>query len=210
MRVTGEGGRTSRGREAEAARTRGRFAELLRRHAAAEAGRSQPAPRRDAPARSPPGDGLAEPRGEGLAQGRRAVPARLGPPGSSLEQLADPALAAAGRAPSPSAPPGAQPIVEPARATLALAVRAVVPAVEALRLGGREALSLDFGRALGVELRQRPGGVELSLSTSAALAPAARAELPGLLRALAGRGVPVVRAEVRSRGEPGGGRRDRR
>jgi len=91
-----------------------------------------------------------------------------------------------------------------------MAVRAVVPAVEAFRLGGREALSLDFGRALGVELRQRPGGVELSLTAAAALAPAARAELPGLLRALAARGVPVLRAEVRERSEPGGLRRERR
>ncbi|HET8734372.1 MAG TPA: hypothetical protein VFM45_11450, partial [Anaeromyxobacteraceae bacterium] len=65
---------------------------------------------------------------------------------------------------------------------------------------GRPALALDFGPALSVELRQRGEGVELALTAAAALAPAARAELPGLLRALAARGVPVLRAEVRQRG----------
>jgi hypothetical protein len=94
---------------------------------------------------------------------------------------------------------GGAPLTEPARASLAAAVRAVVPAVEAFRAGGREALALEFGPALGVELRQVSGGIELTLSTAPALAPAARVELDGLVRTLAARGVPVVRAEVRAR-----------
>jgi hypothetical protein len=79
---------------------------------------------------------------------------------------------------------------------LAAAVRAVPPAVVAFRLGGREAVALDFGAALGLVLRREPGGVALTLAVVPGLAAAARAELPGLLRALAGRGVAVVRAEV--------------
>jgi hypothetical protein len=75
----------------------------------------------------------------------------------------------------------------------------VVPAVEAFRLAGRDALALDFGPALGVELRRGPEGIEVRLHASPGLAPAARAELPGLVRTLVARGVPVARAEVRSR-----------
>jgi hypothetical protein len=90
--------------------------------------------------------------------------------------------------------------------TLALAVRAVVPAVEAFRLGGREALTLDFGRALGVEVRAMPGGVTVTLAAAPGLLPAARAELPGLVRALAARGVNVLHADVRERGGQGRGR----
>jgi len=208
VRVNGERGGPPRA--GEAARSRGRFAELLRRHAGEQSARWQPAARRGAPASPWSGEPHADPRAEGQAAGRRAPSARAGRGGSGLEPLAEPGPVAAGRSPAPPPPAGPQPPAEPARATLALAVRAVVPAVEAFRLGGREALSLDFGRALGVEVRQRPGGVEVSLTAASALAPAARAELPGLLRALAARGVPVLRAEVRERGEPGGVRRERR
>jgi hypothetical protein len=87
----------------------------------------------------------------------------------------------------------------PAVAGLAAAVRALPPAVEAFRRTGQASLTLDFGSALGVELRAAPGGVTLTLTAAPGLGPAARAELPGLLRTLAARGVQVVRAEARSR-----------
>ena len=207
MRVTGEGAARAATREAEAARRRGRFDELVRRHAAGQAGRAAPAPAQAEAVRRPAGEPPPGVPGEAPAPGRRAATPRPARAGAGAEAAADPAAGAARPA---AAAPQLRPAPEPARAVLALEVRAVVPVVEAFRLGGREALALDFGRALGVELRHRPGGVELSLTAAPALAPAARAELPGLLRALAARGVPVLRAEVRDRGEPGGVRRERR
>jgi hypothetical protein len=93
----------------------------------------------------------------------------------------------------------------PSTTALAQAVRALPPVVEAFQASGRMALSLDFGGALGVELRQAAEGVEITLSSSAALRPAARAELAGLCRTLAARGVAVTRAEVRG-GAPDRGR----
>jgi hypothetical protein len=95
--------------------------------------------------------------------------------------------------PQPGAPPAGA-------ATLALAARAVVPAAEAFRRSGRETLTLDFGPALGVELRAHAGGVDLTLAAGPGLSAAARAELPALVRALAARGVTVLRAGVRPRG----------
>jgi len=155
----------------------------------------------DQPSPTAAGDG---PAAQGRRGGPHAVPRR---PGSDA---AEGILAAGpdGRGTAASAPAGPSPAApDPGRVTLAMAVRAIVPAVEAFRLGGREALALDFGRALGVELKRAPGGVEVALAAAPALASAARAELPGLLRALAARGVPVVRAEVRERGAPAGQRR---
>lgn len=111
-------------------------------------------------------------------------------------------MAAGAPGPAPAAGPS-----EAGRVALASAVRAVVPAVEAFRLGGREALALDLGAALGIELARVPGGVALVLSAAPGLAPAARSELPHLLRSLAARGVTVARAEVRERGGAGGSRR---
>jgi hypothetical protein len=78
-------------------------------------------------------------------------------------------------------------------------VRAAVPVVEAFRQGGREALSVRLGGDVGVVLVQGPGGIELALDVAPALARAARAELPGLARALDARGVRLARAEVRVR-----------
>lgn len=149
-------------------------------------------------ARLPAGrrDGIA-------AQGAASVPgAEAGGTGSGGAIAAG---AAPGRAQGPEGPgPGGA-------VTLALAARAVVPAVEAFRRSGREALSLDFGPALGVEVRVQGGGVALTLAAAPGLAAAARAELPNLVRALAGRGVSVVHAEVRPRsaGEPSRSRRGR-
>jgi hypothetical protein len=94
---------------------------------------------------------------------------------------------------------------ETARAALAQAVRALPPVIESFGASGRPSLALDFGATLGVDLCQAPGGVEVRLSVSAALRPAARVELAGLCRALASRGVAVVRAEVGG-GRPGRGR----
>ncbi len=98
-------------------------------------------------------------------------------------------------------------LAEAGRVALACAVRSVPPIIEAFRLGGREALSLDLGAALGIELRRVPGGVALVLAASPNLAPAARSELPHLVRSLAARGVAVAHAEVRERAGAGGSRR---
>jgi len=120
----------------------------------------------------------------------------------------------AGSVGSPGAPPGPAPVGgagvvapagEPARAALVQAVRALPPVVEAFGASGQAGLSIDFGGALRVELRQAPGGVELRLSAPDALRVSARLELAGLCRTLAARGVAVVRAEVGG-GRPGRGR----
>jgi hypothetical protein len=145
------------------------------------------------------------------ARGRRATAAELRVGQAHRAVGADhDATAPLGAGTGPGGPGGpaaggpasrvADPAGPPAGAvTLAAAVRAVVPAVEALRRSGREAVSLDFGRALGVELRVEPGGVAITLAAAPGLAAAARAELPTLARVLAARGVAVVRAEVRTR-----------
>jgi hypothetical protein len=81
---------------------------------------------------------------------------------------------------------------------LRAAVRAVPAAALALRAQGGGALRLDLGRALSVELRAVPSGVEVVLRPDAALSRAAAAGLPGLVSALRARGVAVARAEVRA------------
>jgi hypothetical protein len=93
-----------------------------------------------------------------------------------------------------------------ARAALTQAIRTLPPVIEAFGGSGREVLTIDFGGALGVELRQAAGGVEVLLSAPRSLQPAARTELAGLCRALAARGVAVASAEVRA-GVPRQGRR---
>jgi hypothetical protein len=82
-------------------------------------------------------------------------------------------------------------------------VRTLPVAVEAARVRAGAPLALDLGRALSVELRQAPGGLELVLRPDAALSRAAEAELPAVVRALRDRGLAVARAEVRAR--PDGG-----
>ena len=91
----------------------------------------------------------------------------------------------------------ANPAGEPGRAALSRAVRALPPVIEAFRASGQVGLAIDFGGAMGVELCQAPGGVEVRLAVPAALRSAARAELAGLCHALAARGVAVASAEVR-------------
>ena len=112
--------------------------------------------------------------------------------------------APSGVIPAVPAPPGRPSEAVPGRAALVEAVRALPPVLEAFGGAGREVLSIDFGGAIGVELRRAPGGVEVELSVPAALRPAARVELAVLCQGLASRGVTVVSAEVR------GGAPDRR
>jgi hypothetical protein len=79
---------------------------------------------------------------------------------------------------------------------LRAAVRALPLAIDASRVREGAPLSLSFGRALSVDVRQGPGGVEVLLRADAQLARAASAELPGLVGALRARGLRVARAEV--------------
>lgn len=172
-----------------AAQGRATARELVERRASAAKDRGEAAGRQARERRAAPGEpqrGAAQvvSVGEGVAApcGEAAGPAGGGP-----QRAADPA-----GPPTPAA-------------VLAAAVRGVVPAVEALLRSGREAVSLDLGRALGVEVRAEPGGVALTLAAAPGLSAAARAELPALTRVLAARGIAVVRAEVRPR-HAGGGR----
>jgi hypothetical protein len=146
-------------------------------------------------ATSPPGAGMT-----GAVRGAESSePATSRGPTPSVDD------AGAAPAAGPFGPGAAGPAGETGQAALAQAVRALPPVVETFHSSGLAALSLDFGGAVGVELRQAPGGVELRLSASAALLPAARAELAGLCRTLVARGVSVVSAEVRG-GRPWRGR----
>ncbi len=90
---------------------------------------------------------------------------------------------------------------EPAEApALRAAIRVLPTAIDAARVREGAPLELALGRALSVELRAGRGGVEIVLRPDPALAREARAELPGLVQALRGRGIAVARAEVRARG----------
>jgi len=146
----------------------------------------------------------AEASGEGSAGTGDGTGCSAQPPRRALADVEQGEPAPAGT-PAPAATsPGRRDQVEPGRAALVQAVRALPPVLEAFGGAGREVLSIDFGGAIGVELRRAPGGVEIELSVPAALRPAARLELAGLCRELACRGVTVVSAEVR------GGAPDRR
>ncbi|MGB8931345.1 MAG: hypothetical protein WCC48_08900, partial [Anaeromyxobacteraceae bacterium] len=103
------------------------------------------------------------------------------------------------RTSAPAPPPSGQRFTAPAVPELREAARAVPPAIWSGRLAGGEAVELSFGRELSIELRQVAGGVELAVRTSPALTRAARVDLPAFLDTLRGRGVVVVRAEVRGR-----------
>jgi hypothetical protein len=96
-----------------------------------------------------------------------------------------------------AAAPAGQHGAEPALPELREAARAIPPAIWAGRLQGGAAVELTFGRELSVELRQGAAGIEIAVRTDAALARAARVDLPALVRSLRARGVDVVRAEVR-------------
>lgn len=102
--------------------------------------------------------------------------------------------------------PGQQRSAPPALPELREAARAIPPAIWAGRLSGPATVELSFGRDLSVELRQGAGGVELSIRAGPGLARAAQVDLPAFVRTLRGRGVEVVRAEVRGgpRGAPQG------
>lgn len=89
---------------------------------------------------------------------------------------------------------------EPALPELREAARAIPPAIWAGRLEGAPSVELSFGRDLSVELRRSAAGIELSVRAGAALARAARADLPALVQSLRGRGVVVARADVRGEG----------
>lgn len=100
----------------------------------------------------------------------------------------------------------------PALPELREAARAIPPAIWAGRLQGAAVVELAFGRELSVELRQGAAGIEVAVRTDAALARAARVDLPALVQSLRARGVEVARAEVLggARGASGaqvGGRR---
>ncbi len=157
---------------------------------------------REGEARGRPGgtvEGM-QARGSG---GAAAAAAAGGPAASAGPAAEAPALGAV-HGGGPGVGGGVGPAIEPGRLALAQAVRALPPVIEAFDASARPSLAIDFGGALGVELSQAPGGVEVSLLVSAALRPAARVELAGLCRALAARGVAVVCAEVRC-GRPGRG-----
>jgi hypothetical protein len=204
MRVSGEEAAVGR-RAAEPAAGRS-FDAALRRADGREVQERQVAGRREASgpeAQGRRGSSAPVPLASAGA-GHSGRGARGTPASTALDDTCAPPLLPP---PGTTVAPPLAPAASPAGAvTLALAVRAVVPAVEAFRLGGREALTLDFGRALGVEVRAVPGGVTVTLATPPGLLPAARTELPGLLRALAARGVNVLHADVRERGRQGCGR----
>ena len=195
----GEGRRADFGaalRKAEARRGEGGRAETGRAAARLEERRG---------ARGAEGQG-GPAEGRGAIRPPVALPAGAAPaggPGVQAEAVpGGPAVAAPGSAPA-GAPSAAG---QPARSALVEAVRALPPVIESFGASGRELLALDFGGAIGVELRRAPGGVEVGLSVPMALRPVARAELAGICRALAARGVTVASAEVRG-GMPGRGRR---
>ncbi len=226
-RTTGAGGAGPAGAGgAGAARGRAGFGSALRRAQGRPAGTTEAA--------GPPGaergtTGVAEGVAGRCAAGRRAplAPREVarrrtggaergggsgaGPGGGPTAAGPGPGAVAAGSAPPPAAPAvasaGPDGLAEAGRVALASAVRSVPPIIEAFRRGGREALSLDLGAALGIELRRVPGGVALVLAASPGLAPAARSELPHLVRSLSARGVAVAHAEVRERAGAGGSRR---
>ncbi len=80
--------------------------------------------------------------------------------------------------------------------TLAAAVERLALALERAEAGGRPALEMCFGTSLRVRLVQGERGLEVGLAGERAMARLARAEMPRLVRALAGRGIRVARAEV--------------
>jgi hypothetical protein len=138
----------------------------------------------------------AEPAG--ACAKRRAAPERRGGPEVALRGRSE--ADGAGASPQSGTAPTAPTDVAawPQVAALRAAVRALPAAIEAARLQGNAQITLTLGGALGVDLRGRADGVELTLRPDAALGRAAAAELPALVAALRARGVRVVGAEVRT------------
>jgi len=186
------------------------FSEALRGARASPAGARPAAPSPRAPGREPGGAGHGP-----LGASEEATISRG--PGSRPFFAAEPRRRSAGHDAFPRAEPdvarAGQPPVELARgwqataagegAGLRAAVRALPVAVETFHARGGGALALELGRALSVELRSAPGGVQILLRPDAALSRVASAELPGLVGALRARGVAVASAAVRAR--PGRG-----
>ncbi|HYG68629.1 MAG TPA: hypothetical protein VD838_13255, partial [Anaeromyxobacteraceae bacterium] len=110
--------------------------------------------------------------------------AALAGDGGPAAALADDPLRAIARDAAPALPP------------LREVVRALPPAIDAARVREGQPLELAFGAALKVDLRIGRDGVELTLRPDARLTRAAEAELPGLVQALAARGVRLARARV--------------
>lgn len=117
--------------------------------------------------------------------------------GSAGEAVARPAH---GEPPPGAATPGGAALPE-----LRVAARAIPPIIWAGRLAGSAAVELSFGRELRIELREGTGGVEIEVRVCPALARAARADLPALVRTLRERGVTVARAGVRGGPQSDGG-----
>jgi len=101
---------------------------------------------------------------------------------------------------SANAEPAADVAGAPGSASLRAAIRAAPSAIQAASVRAGAPLRIDLGRALSVELARGRGGVEVVLRPEPRFAREAAAELPGLVRALRARGIPVARAEVRPRG----------
>jgi hypothetical protein len=210
MRVSEEGRVPARRPDPD---RRGDFGAALRRAQAGRAEIGRPARRADdQAARHAPeaslreegaGEALPARRARAAGVGREEGPADLAAWGDATARAGATATLATG--PGGAGRAGGE--GEPGRVPLAQAVLALGPVIEAFQASGRVALSLDFGGALGVELRGAPEGVEVLIRASAALLPAARAELAGLCRSLAARGVAVASAEVRGGAPPRGRRR---
>jgi hypothetical protein len=144
-------------------------------------------------------EGRGTRRAEGPVVPRRKEPsARSSPagPGGARPQGGSPSSALGAPPLSSGSRTPVQHGAAPALPELREAARAVPTAIWAGRLQGAAVVELAFGRELSVELRQGAGGIEIAVRTDAALARAARADLPALVQALRARGVEVARAEV--------------
>jgi hypothetical protein len=143
------------------------------------------------------GDALARAR---AGCGGRPAASRAAPGASGEDASASPQVGPPPRGPAAALAPALAPVDE-----IAALARALPPAVAAhVPACGAPAVALSLGRALEVELRSSPAGVEVVLRPEARLSGAARAELPRVVAALRVRGVNVSRAEVRPRGGAGG------
>lgn len=195
MRVSGGGGRATRAREgagtarrADAGARAERFADALRK--ASRAGARGVAPG-------------AEPAPQAPVARRRAADGKDAVLSERRETFREEERTVASPRPGVAATAAPEP-TPAALPELRALVRALPVAVDASRLRDGAPLAISFGRSLDVELRPSPAGLELVLRPEARLARACQAELPGVVAALAARGLAVARAEVRARGAPHG------
>jgi hypothetical protein len=187
MRVT-EGG--ARAQEAPGGPRSRRFGEAMRRARDGGASEARGAADREAAARAP-GSRRVSADGRDSRLGKRREELR------EEERAASTGFAAHGGGHG-TAIAGAGEIAGPA--DLRPVLRALPVAIDASRVREGAPLSLSLGRALDVDLRAAPAGVEVVLRPDPRLARAAAAELPALVAALRSRGIAVARAEVRARG----------